>query len=65
MKVIKHGKYIKERTCDKCGCVFEYLPKDVITLDNTDDRWLNPPPREYVIKCPECDYRIIFTKGCE
>lgn len=31
MKILAHGKYFEANTCvcRKCGCIFEYEPKDI------------------------------------
>lgn len=64
MKIIEHGKYPNENEmkCPECNCVFKYF--------NTEAKHECSTPDEEAmfggfgfyksIKCPECNYRIIF-----
>lgn len=59
-EVIKHGNpdYIKAKDykveCDNCGCIF--------TCSNGDFEWhersIDGPA---AVRCPDCNYEIIFT----
>ncbi len=57
MKVIKHGNTIKEMTCPKCFCIFEYSEKDI---ENHSTNYFDPmydcfmPYTYSIINCPEC-----------
>lgn len=59
MKIISKGNKAKTRTCEECGCEFEFDDKDVFVV---------LVPRvvgtytELFVKCPQCYERIFIGR---
>lgn len=62
MKVLKHGKYVKEFICKDCSAVLEIVPHDLIIEDKDfedSDYNMHHWHDEY-IECPECGWRYYY-----
>ena len=55
MRVIEYG-HIKPKQikCNNCGCILEYVPKDLKTYS-----------KGYYVLCPICDKRFVTDKNGE
>ena len=61
IKILKEGNLV-EKTCEKCGCLFQFDKKtDVKTKpDNHYSRFACGYKREY-IECPQCNEEIVLS----
>lgn len=60
MKVLKHGCFIEEAKCERCGCEFEYNDFMDIKYSYKDDR-KHILETKYV-ECPECGAEITLKE---
>lgn len=66
MRIIKEGKIDSlEYTCDKCGCVFEYIDSDI------KHEWSDPDLSDLIggtayyeiLKCPYCGEELVVKSN--
>ena len=61
MKVIgQDERAYKNCTCEKCGAIVQYLPKDVQRRDGLD--YSGGPDGATWIVCPQCSETIILSR---
>ena len=59
MKIIKHGN--TQKTCEKCGCIFEYDKDDILTREARLVMFPSYIRATWIInevKCPDCGKAI-------
>ena len=59
MEVLKHGKWYRIVTCDKCECEFQFNVKETKTKFMEEFGYFT---NYTYIECPECDHRIILEE---
>lgn len=63
MIVIKtHGHYHFEKTCEKCGCEFEY---DMTDLHHTSAERDVGEAKYLIVQCPECGTEIQHAEDAD
>lgn len=61
VKILKEGTLV-EKTCEKCGCLFQFDKKTDVKTEMGDqyNRFTCGYKREY-IECPQCKEKIILS----
>ena len=63
IKILKEGKIKHNKTCDKCGCEFEFEAEDVTKRTAWDDHGGHYPVADfYEINCPWCNRTLSLSR---
>lgn len=59
IKILKEGNLVK-RTCDNCGCIFQFDKKEDVETRERNQLNRFSYKMEY-IKCPQCKEEIVLS----
>ena len=59
IKVLTHGNQYRRKTCNMCGCVFEFEDEDI---ESTSCWYKGFKTNVKYVRCPECREVIYITE---